>query len=45
MIISGRESAEMRKRALHLGVSQMGGGSKTSVGGYDEENLSQPVLI
>lgn len=38
MIISGRESAEMRKRALHLGVSQMGGGSKTSVGGYDEEN-------
>jgi hypothetical protein len=24
--------------ALHLGVSQMGAGSKTSVGGYDEHN-------
>lgn len=38
MIISGRESAEMREKALKLGVSQMGGGSKTSVGGYDEDN-------
>ena len=33
-----RESAEARKMALHLGVSQMGAGSKTSVGGYDEHN-------
>ena len=46
MIISTRESKECRERALHLGVSQISGGSKTSVGGYDkpeleEENSSQ----
>ena len=34
MIISTRESAECRKRVLELGVSQISGGSKTSVGGY-----------
>ena len=34
MIISTRESEECRKRLLHLGVSQISGGSKTSVGGY-----------
>ena len=36
MIISTRESQEMRKKALELGVSQISGGSQTSVGGYDE---------
>lgn len=41
MIISARESQEMRRRALHLGVSQMGGGSKTSVGGYNQENKDE----
>ncbi len=34
MIVSTRESAECRERLLNLGVSQMSGGSKTSVGGY-----------
>ena len=34
MIISTRESKEVRERVLHLGVSQISGGSKTSVGGY-----------
>ncbi len=34
MIVSTRESEECRKRLLDLGVSQMSGGSKTSVGGY-----------
>ncbi|MCL2105762.1 MAG: [FeFe] hydrogenase H-cluster radical SAM maturase HydG [Oscillospiraceae bacterium] len=34
MIISTRESAAMRARALELGVSQISGASKTSVGGY-----------
>ncbi len=34
MIISTRESEEVRKKLLHLGVSQISGGSKTSVGGY-----------
>lgn len=35
MIVSTRESKECRERMLHLGVSQVSGGSKTSVGGYD----------
>ena len=34
MIISTRESREVRERVLDLGVSQISGGSKTSVGGY-----------
>lgn len=34
MIISTRESAECRERLLRLGISQISGGSKTSVGGY-----------
>ncbi len=37
MIVSTRESKECRKRVLHLGVSQISGGSRTSVGGYNEE--------
>lgn len=38
MIISTRESEELRGRLLELGVSQVSGGSRTSVGGYTEEN-------
>ena len=34
MIISTRESKECRKDLLELGISQISGGSKTSVGGY-----------
>ena len=34
MIVSPRETAECRKRVLELGISQISGGSKTSVGGY-----------
>lgn len=37
MIISTRENQAMRERALELGVSQISGGSKTSVGGYVED--------
>ena len=37
MIISTRESEEMRGRALRLGISQISGASRTSVGGYTEE--------
>lgn len=37
IIMSTRESKEMRAAALHLGVSQISGGSRTSVGGYVEE--------
>lgn len=46
MIISTREDKKVREKVLHLGISQISGGSKTSVGGYyeperEEENSSQ----
>lgn len=46
MIVSTRESEKCRERLLHLGVSQVSGGSKTSVGGYfnpmpENENSAQ----
>lgn len=46
MIISTRENKTIRERALHLGITQISGGSKTSVGGYaedekEDENSSQ----
>ncbi len=37
MIMSTRESQSMRERGLALGISQISGGSRTSVGGYAEE--------
>lgn len=37
MIISTRESQKTREEVLELGISQISGGSKTSVGGYDED--------
>lgn len=37
MIISTRESQAVRERALQYGVSQISGGSRTSVGGYQDE--------
>jgi 2-iminoacetate synthase len=36
MIVSTRESQKCREKVLHLGISQISGGSKTSVGGYYE---------
>lgn len=45
MIISTRESKSVREKVLPLGVSQISGGSKTSVGGYyepeDEDDKSE----
>ena len=46
MIISTRESAKSRERLLELGITQISGGSRTSVGGYvspepEEENSAQ----
>lgn len=46
MIMSTRENKAMREKALHLGISQISGASRTSVGGYDqpepeEENSAQ----
>ena len=37
MIISTRESEAVRKKMLDLGISQISGASRTSVGGYTEE--------
>lgn len=37
MIISTRESQEVREKVIRLGVSQISGASRTSVGGYQEE--------
>ena len=36
MIVSTRESKECRRKVLELGISQISGGSRTSVGGYVE---------
>lgn len=41
MIISTRESMEMRRKALDLGVSQISGGSRTAVGGYIKDIESE----
>ncbi len=41
MIISTRESQKTREKVLALGVSQISGGSKTSVGGYAEPELEE----
>lgn len=44
LIISTREKSSIREQALKLGISQISGGSKTSVGGYtssQKEETSQ----
>lgn len=46
MIISTRESKEVREKVIRLGVSQISGASRTSVGGYcepepEDENSAQ----
>lgn len=42
MIISTRESKKTRERVLQLGISQLSGGSKTSVGGYSHPEKEEP---
>ncbi len=46
MIVSTRESKACREKVLELGISQLSGGSKTTIGGYanpekEEENSAQ----
>lgn len=41
IIVSTRESKKTREKALDLGVSQISGGSRTSVGGYVEEEKEE----
>ncbi len=43
MIISTRESQEVRERVLPLGISQISGASRTSVGGYAEPETKEEV--
>ena len=41
LIVSTRESQQARERVLKVGVSQISGGSRTSVGGYAEEEKEE----
>ncbi len=41
MIISTRESVKSREKVLELGISQISGGSRTSVGGYVTEESAE----
>ena len=43
MIISTRESQQVREKVLPLGVSQISGASRTSVGGYAEPEIPDEV--
>ncbi len=41
LILTARESAEFRSRAIEFGVSQIDGGTKLEIGGYSEEEDTQ----
>ena len=41
MIVSTRESQACREKVLQLGISQISGGSRTSVGGYAEKEAPE----
>lgn len=41
MIVSTRESQACREKVLQLGISQISGGSRTSVGGYAEKEVPE----
>ena len=41
MIVSTRETKECREKVLELGISQISGGSRTSVGGYFEPEVDE----
>lgn len=41
LIVSTRESQQVRARVLELGVSQLSGGSKTTVGGYTDPQQAE----
>jgi 2-iminoacetate synthase len=43
MILSTRESHEMRKQLLQLGISQISAGSSTEVGGYAKRERDETV--
>ncbi|MGL4485144.1 MAG: [FeFe] hydrogenase H-cluster radical SAM maturase HydG [Anaerovoracaceae bacterium] len=43
IIMSTRESKKLREECLHIGVSQISGGSRTSVGGYAETETEEKL--
>lgn len=45
MILSTRESPEMRARLLRLGISQMSAGSRTEVGSYHKEKFGHQAMV
>ena len=45
MIVSTRESKATREKVLDLGISQISGGSRTSVGGYVEEEPEEQTIF
>ena len=44
MIMSTRESAQTRRECLEIGITQISGGSRTSVGGYVEEERDEDTV-
>ena len=46
MIISTRETPEMRRRLIRIGISQMSAGSSAAVGGYTAlSDVNNPVIL
>lgn len=45
MIISTRESKEMRRELIKIGISQISGGSSVDVGGYSARERNEPQFI
>jgi len=43
MIITTRENAELKRELLRLGISQLSAASRTSPGGYAEDQANKPV--
>ena len=39
MILSTRERPEVRREAMHLGISQISAGSRTNPGGYEDDSV------
>lgn len=45
MIVSTRESMEMRKKLISIGISQVSGGSSVEVGGYAMREANTPQFV
>lgn len=45
IILSTRETADMRRAAFELGISQLSGGSKTNPGGYEADDADEQFTL